>query len=138
MIERIDASVRPESGGVTVYGRLEGLSPETSLRPGAFVEIRMPDRIYHDVAQLPAAALVDGDLVYVIGSDDRIELRSVAVAAAVDGAVLVSAGLRPGERVVASRFTEIAPGALVEVVEPLSESAVAEQVHGASRPDSLP
>lgn len=143
-IERLDASVRPESGGVTVYGRLEGLGPETSLRPGAFVEVQMPDRIYRDVARLPAAALLDGGLVYVIGRDDRIELRSVTVAAAVDGAVLVSAGLRSGERVVASRFTEIAPGALVEVVEPLGDSAVAEQIGGASaapdepRPDRAP
>jgi RND family efflux transporter MFP subunit len=114
-VERVDASIRMDTGGVAVFARLDGLTPDTALRPGAFVEVRLPDCGYEDVASLPAAALHGEDRVFVIDEQGRLAERRVEPAAVVGETVLVRSGLAEGDRVVTSRFTEARAGDAVEV-----------------------
>ena len=113
VVARAGARIAAQSGGVEVFASLmtDGLS--TPLRPGAFIEVSFPDRVYHNVARLPESAL-NGETVYVVASD-RLEARRVTIAAHEGGAVIVSGDLAAGERVVTTRFPEIAPGLKVEV-----------------------
>jgi RND family efflux transporter MFP subunit len=114
-VERVDASIRMDTGGVAVFARLDGLTPETPLRPGAFVEIGLPDCGYEGVASLPASALHGDDLVFVIDGEGRLAERRIEPAAVIGETVLVRGGLAEGERVVTSRFTEARAGDPVEV-----------------------
>jgi RND family efflux transporter MFP subunit len=114
-VERVDASIRMDTGGVAVFARLAGLTPETPLRPGAFAQIRLPDCGYEDVVSLPASAMFGDDRVFVVDADGRLAERRVEPAATVGDTVLVRGGLSEGERVVTSRFTEARPGDAVEV-----------------------
>ncbi len=113
-VDRVAPSIDPASGGVDFYARLTGRDIEKSLRPGAFVEVRMPDRAYRQVVPLPDSALHGEDLVYVV-EDGRLAPRQVRVAARVGDQVLIAEGVAPGAQVVTTRFAEIGPGLRVEV-----------------------
>ena len=114
-VERVDANIRMDTGGVAVFALLSDLSADTALRPGAFVEIQLSDCDYRNVASVPAEALHGGDLVYVIDEDGRLAERRVETAAILGDMVLVQRGLTEGDRVVTSRFTEAEAGDRVEL-----------------------
>ena len=114
VIQRADGEVDAASGGVRVYARIEREASRVPLRPGAFVEVRIPDRVYRGAARLPETALVGGDTVYaVVGG--RLEPRPVALLARVDNDVVVSGGIAEGESIATTRFPEIGPGVKVQI-----------------------
>ena len=114
VIQRADGEVDAASGGVRVYARIEDAGARVPLRPGAFVEVRIPDRVYRAAARLPETALVGGDTVYAV-IDGRLEPRPVALLARVGNDVVVSGGIADGERIATTRFPEIGPGVKVQV-----------------------
>lgn len=113
-LDRVGAHIDSASGGVTVFIHLAGADLSKPIRPGAFVEIAMPDQNYRGVARIPESALYNSDTVYVI-QDDRLERRSVELAARVGNDVLLKGEIRDGDQVVVTRFAEIGPGQKVEV-----------------------
>ena len=116
VIDRIDSEIDPASGGVTGFARLvdDGGPGFASLRPGAFVEVAVADRLYRQVSRLPESALHGADTVYAV-VDGRLEARAVEVAGRDGDAVLVIGELSEGEAVVITRLTEIGPGLKVAV-----------------------
>ena len=106
-IDRIDSEIDPASGGVTVYARLS--EDATVLRPGAFVEVVVADRVYRQVTRVPETAIHDSDTVYVV-IDERLEARAVALAGRDGDMALITGEIGVGEAIVISRFTEIGPG----------------------------
>ena len=113
-IGRVQGEVDPASGGVTVHAPIADAGPDTPLRPGAFVEVRIPDRLYRQAARLPETALVGEDTVYAV-VDGRLEPRLVALLARVGNDVVVVGEIADGERIAATRFPEIGPGVKVGV-----------------------
>ena len=114
VIQRADGEVDAASGGVRVYARIEDAGARVPLRPGAFVEVRIPDRVYRGATRLPETALVGGDTVYAV-VEGRLEPRPVALLARVGNDVVVSGGIADGERIATTRFPEIGPGVKVQV-----------------------
>ena len=110
VIERLGADIASARGGVEVFARLSGLGEagRPPIRPGAFVEVEVPDVEYADVFALPDTALF-GDKVYV-NVDGKLEGRTVEVAAFADDRVLVRSGIEPGDRVLTTRITEVGEG----------------------------
>ncbi len=115
-IARVVPTIDAASGGVTVYAKIIDDLEGMPLRPGAFIEIEMPDRLYKNVIELPASALFDGDTVYLV-EDERLRPASVKLVAAYGQQVLIQADLEEGRPVVTSRLAEIAPGIKVKVAE---------------------
>ena len=118
VIERVDGVIDAQSGGVDLYARIEGNDADGVLRPGAFVEVSIDDRLYRDVISLPESALHDdgggGDRVYVV-VDNRLEARPVEVLLRGGNEVLLRGPLVDNELVVITRLPEIGPGLLVAV-----------------------
>ena len=114
VIDRLESEIDATSGGVELYARLDGVGTDTVLRPGAFVEVRVPDRTYADVVRLPERALHRDDTVYTV-VDDRLEPRKVEVVVRSGEDVFVRGDLAPDDRIVTVRFPEIGPGVRVEV-----------------------
>ena len=113
-IDRIDSTIDPKSGGIQLYARIEIESTHDALRPGAFVEVQIPDRTYSNVIRLPKSAIYEGDLVYLIRAG-RLEPKSVNVLAQDGATVLVRGDVSEDELIVTSRFAEIGPGVRVRV-----------------------
>ncbi len=113
-IDRLEGEIDPESGGIDLFARIDGVGVEGVLRPGAFVEVRVHDRVYRNVVRLPESALHDGDKVFVV-VDGRLSPRAVEVVVRSGADVLVRGALAPEDRVVTTRFPEIGPGVRVTV-----------------------
>lgn len=109
VVARITASIDADSGGVTFYALLEADGIDLPIRPGAFVEISLPDRYFPDSARLPAVAVHDDRRVFVL-VDGRLHSRAINVLGREGDDVIIDGKLQPGERVVLTRFTEMAPG----------------------------
>ncbi|MCH8090793.1 MAG: efflux RND transporter periplasmic adaptor subunit [Proteobacteria bacterium] len=114
-IERIGGEIDPTSGGIDMFARIRAGGTETSLRPGAFVEVTLSDRLYRNVVRLPESALHGDDVVYVAAADGRLVARRIELMLRVGNDVLVRGSFEPGDRVVTTRFPEIGPGLRVEI-----------------------
>ncbi|MCW8835536.1 MAG: efflux RND transporter periplasmic adaptor subunit [Rhodospirillales bacterium] len=117
-IDRIDGRIDAATGGALVYGILEGVGPDTVLRPGAFVHVEVPDRVYRQVLRLPESALHNGDTIYVAEESEgasRLATRQVALVVRDGNDVLIRGNFGQGDKVVITRFPEIGPG--VRIVE---------------------
>ncbi|MEM9735955.1 MAG: hypothetical protein AAF908_05055, partial [Pseudomonadota bacterium] len=110
-IERIGPDVRSEMGGVELFARISGEAVDR-LRPGAFVTVTLPGRLYENVALVPEAALYDGDHVFAV-VDGRLQRRDVSVLAWY-GETVYLAGALDGEEVLVTRLTEAGGGVRVE------------------------
>ena len=108
-IARIGAEIDSASGGISVFARIENADLLSPLRPGAFVEVDLPDRPFKNVIRLPDTAVTGSDTIYAIDGD-RLKPHKVAVVRRVGATLLVRADIPPGTRVVSTPFPEIGPG----------------------------
>jgi membrane fusion protein, multidrug efflux system len=115
-VARIQSRIDASQAGVAVYARITGNPLNAPLRPGAFLHIRLPDRLQENVAALPATALFAGSTIYAI-DDGRLVPHRVEVVDRSNGRVLVKGAFENGLPVLTSRLAEAEPGLKVEVVE---------------------
>jgi RND family efflux transporter MFP subunit len=123
-----DGSVYPHDG--TVYFadrqvdvgtgaiRIAGLFPNPGniLRPGGYGKVRAVIRLQKDALLVPQRAVTElqgGYQVAVVGSDDKVSIRTVSVGDHVGGDWVIAEGLNPGERVVAEGVQKVRTGAHV-------------------------
>jgi multidrug efflux pump subunit AcrA (membrane-fusion protein) len=114
-VDRVGQAIGQRTQSASVIVRVDqhyaAAEPGTRppLRRGAFVEVelRAPAR---DVAGLiPASALHQG-AIHLVGADDRLEIRPVAVAARMGEAVIVEPAPPPGARLVVSDLVPAVAG----------------------------
>ncbi len=108
-IERIGADIVSSRGGVEVFANISQSNSGASLRPGAFVEIIVPDKIFKRTARLPEQSVYNGNHVYV-AVDGKLHKKPVAIAAFDGNNVLISTGLEEGQLVLATRIAEVSEG----------------------------
>lgn len=102
------------------YGR--GDNPDRPpLAVGLFVDAEIAGRVMPNTVRLPRSALRGNNQVAIIDSDDRIELRTVAVLRHDRTHVLVSEGIAAGERVVIGSLAIAVEGMQVRVFEERAE-----------------
>lgn len=94
------------------YGR--GSDGGVPMLVGLFVNAEIEGRLLRDVQVIPRAALRENDTVYVIRSDNTLDIRTVSVIHADHDRVVVGRGIRTGEAVVVSAVR--APRQGMEVV----------------------
>ncbi len=85
------------------------------LAAGMFVEAEIVGRSIHSAVALPRSALRAGDLVYVVDSEQRVDLRSVEVLRGETDRVILRKGLDDGEQVVISILDAPTQGMRVRV-----------------------
>ena len=139
-VERVGADIATERGGVEIFAGIDIEDGEDSigLRPGAFVELSMPDRTFDGTMRLPETALYDERDVYV-NVDGRLERRSV-LRLAFDGEEVIvrpqgEAPLVSGERVMVTRISRVDDG--LNVREPNASDAPATPRRGGEGRDEL-
>jgi membrane fusion protein, multidrug efflux system len=91
------------------------------LWPGQFVNVRLR------VGERPGAVVVpteaiqlgpDGSYVYVVGQDNKAEMRGVTAGSAEGGMTLVESGLKDGEKIVIDGQYRLQPGSTVTTAPP--------------------
>lgn len=130
-----DVSLRPETG--TLQGRFTFPNPEGGFSPGhsyfypgQFVRIRIKGYIRTDAILIPQRAVQQGpsgSFVYVIGEQDKAELRPVEATSWHRKDWLIESGLKPGERVVVEGFHRVRPGVQVNAIQYRADKASSER-----------
>lgn len=114
VIDRIGARVAADRGGVEVYARIEAADNPVSLRPGAFVALKVPDRLWPDTVRVPETAVRSADHVFVV-VDGRLERRDVRLVAWDGEDAILDGDLKDGESVLVTRLTEASEGVRVRI-----------------------
>lgn len=113
-VARVISIIDATAGGVDVYAEIIANPSQAPLRPGAFVEVSLPDRTYKKVIELPTSALFNGDTVYAV-EDGRLAAYAARLVSGGGERILVESDIREGSQVVISRLAEIGSGLRVEV-----------------------
>ena len=127
----VDNQVDQTTGTV----RLKAEFPNTKLQlwPGQFVNVRLLIDTLQQVVIVPTPAIQrgpKGTFVYVVGADDKVTVRPVAIAQQTDTEAVVDKGVANSEIVITTGFARLQEGTRVAVtrsddpnaVKPLSEA----------------
>ena len=118
-ITEIDGRANMATGAFTVQFSLPNRPVLRSGQIGT-AAIKLPASDSGDQVQISASALfgvrTGEGLVYVVGPKNRVETRNVTIERVTDNYVLVSGGLRVGDRIVTSGLEKLRPGSTVRVL----------------------
>ncbi len=116
-IDRIGAQITSDRGGVEVIARIDGNLENGLLRPGAFVEVIVPDKAFRKNYKVPETALYDNTTVYV-DVDGKLQSRKVKVLARDGDAIIIDGELADGDKVLVTRIAEISDDLNVRAPQP--------------------
>lgn len=112
----VDNSVNQTTGTILLKGTFA--NPSRRLWPGQFVDVvlRLGERA--DALLVPSQAVQtaqQGQFVFVVKNDMKVEQRPVKVGEAVGGSTIIEQGVQAGERVVTDGQLRLVPDAPVEI-----------------------
>jgi multidrug efflux system membrane fusion protein len=115
-----------QSGTGTVNLRATIRNADRHFWPGQFVNVQLILSVTRSAVLIPNQATQisqKGPYVYVVKSDDTVEFRTVALGQRQDEDVVVTSGVKAGERVVLTGQLALTPGAKVRVASSPSQPA---------------
>ncbi len=122
-LEFTDVTVDQTTGSITLHALFP--NPDHTLLPGMFVRARLEEGTRPDALLVPQQGVSRtprGEAsVMVVGEGDRVAIRQVTAARAVGDRWLVTAGLKPGDRVIVTGLQKIRPGVQVRPQEVATE-----------------
>ncbi len=113
-VSRLGSSISSDTGGVDLFARIVSLPANSTLRPGAFVEVRMPGASHEAVIKIPETSLHQDDIVYVV-EDGRLKPQKVDVVFESLNFVYVKGDIDDGALIATTKFAAMGPGIKVEI-----------------------
>ena len=113
-IDRVSAQIESNRGGVEVIAKVESTDTGVKLRPGAFVEVSVPDTVFAKTFKVPDTAIYDNDTIYKV-VEGKLESAKVTIAAFEGEQAIVASGLNEGDQVLVTRITEVSNGLSVRM-----------------------
>jgi membrane fusion protein (multidrug efflux system) len=114
----VDNAVDRSSGTVRVRAVLR--NQDGKLFPGQFVRAKVEGVSLANAVSVPRKAIMSnaqGASIFIVGSDNKVEVRPVQVARNMGNDVVVTQGLKPGDRyIVEGAFMRVQPGMQVNTV----------------------
>jgi multidrug efflux system membrane fusion protein len=114
----VDNTVTPQTGTVLLKTRVE--NSKELIWPGQFVNVRVVLTIEPEAVVVPEVAVQpgqDGPFVYLIGADDKVEIRSVKVSRQLGNEIVIASGLAGGDIVITEIPQALRPGATVRIAD---------------------
>lgn len=133
VIYTFDNKIDTRSGTIRARAKFE--NRDRALVPGMFVSIGLAGSGDTSALVVPDVAVGSDQskkFVYVVGQDNKVAYREVALGAGLDGRHVVASGLKPGERVIARGLQFAKPDATVTPKE-LAEDEVKTAATAAAR-----
>jgi len=133
-----DGSTFPEKGRFIIADRAVDLktgtlslvaefpNPKALLRPGQFGRVRLAATVAENALLVPQKAVTEiqsTKVVYVVGDDNKVAVRSVTLGDRVGQDYIITEGVRAGERIIVEGLQKARPGA---TVSPMQEAVSSE------------
>ena len=113
-LQLVDNQVDAKSGTVRVRAVFD--NKDGTLLPGQFARLRMGHAKSASALLITERAIgtdQNKKFVMVVDAEDKAQYREVTLGASVDGLRIVTAGLKPGERIVVNGLQRVRPGSPV-------------------------
>jgi membrane fusion protein (multidrug efflux system) len=110
----VDRQVDPTTGTILIAANFP--NPEHTLRPGQFAKARAVIENIPGALLVPERALVELQGSYqigVLGEDNKAEIRPIKIGPHFNRQVVVTEGLKEGERVIVEGVQKVRPGMVV-------------------------
>lgn len=110
----IDRNVDPTTGSILIQSSFP--NPDKLIRPGQFARIRTIAKWVQDGILVPQRCVTEMQgmmRVFVVGEDNKVAERIVAVGPSVGNAYLITEGLKQGEKVIYEGLQKVHNGAVV-------------------------
>lgn len=88
-------------------------NPDNFLRPGQYGRVRVASSIRKGALLVPQRSVTEVQgkyMVAVVGTDNKVDIRTVKTAERIDSLWIISEGLKPGERVIVEGIQKVRPG----------------------------
>jgi membrane fusion protein (multidrug efflux system) len=136
-----NADYSPQTGTFLLRATLP--NPDTLLRPGQFVRVRLLGSIRPNAILVPQKAVLQGaqgHFVWVIDKEGKAQIRQVQAGSWLGEDWFINSGLKAGERVVVEGMMRLAAGLPVKIVEPTAKAAAgaATPAPGPNAPSAKP
>ena len=118
-LERVDGVIDPITRMINLIAVFENDFIETNqsnLPIGLFVEAKIDGIKVNDVFQIPVTAISENNVVYIVDSNNELELRELSILKKYSDFVIVKEGIRAGERIVTSKLSTASNGIKVNPV----------------------
>ncbi len=109
-----DREVNPATGAIRIAGIFP--NPNNLLRPGGYGRVRASVNARNGALLVPQRAVIElqgSQLVAVVGSDNKVNIRPVTAGERIGDQWIVSGNLKPGERVIVEGLQKVKEGGLV-------------------------
>jgi membrane fusion protein, multidrug efflux system len=111
----VDRAIDVKTGTIAIRAAFP--NPQRVLRPGQFGRVRaitedVPNAVL--VPQVAVTELQGVKTVLVVGEEDKVAARTVTLGDATDDFYIVTAGVKPGERVIVDGIQKVRPGMQVK------------------------
>jgi len=109
-----DREVNQNTGTIRIAGTFP--NPENILRPGGYGRIRAATKMKQGALIVPQRAVTELQGSYqvaVVGTDNKVSIRTVRVGDVTESMWIIEEGLKPGERVVVEGVQKVHAGTLV-------------------------
>ncbi|MBV9434560.1 MAG: efflux RND transporter periplasmic adaptor subunit, partial [Acidobacteria bacterium] len=113
-----DRQVDPQTGAIRLAGVFP--NPDNALRPGQYGRVRFVSYIRKGAVLVPQKAVTELQGLYqvaVVGSDNKVNIRSVHMGERNGQMWIVEDGVKPGEQVVAEGVQKVREGTTVKLVQ---------------------
>lgn len=118
-LEFAEVTVDPGTGSVTLRALMP--NPDRLLLPGMFVREQIQEGMRQDAVLVPQQAVSHNQkgepTTLVVGTDNTVELRTLQTDRAVGDQWIVTAGIKPGDRVIVEGLQLAQPGGKVQPEE---------------------
>ena len=118
-LERVDGVIDPITRMINLIAVFENDFIEinqSNLPIGLFVEAKIDGINLNDVFQIPVTAISENNIVYIVDSNNELELRELSILKKYSDFVIVKEGIRAGERIVTSKLSTASNGIKVNPV----------------------
>ena len=115
----VDNAVDTATGTILMKAELPNGNDE--LTPGQFLNVSLRLNTLAAAVTVPNAAVQqgpEGNFVFVVNQENRVELRPVVIAATHEGNTALQEGIKPGETVVTDGHLRLAPGVRIRPGKP--------------------
>jgi len=124
-VDYVDPTVQPNTDTILLRARIAnpprgpaepGQPVERPLTDGAFVSVLVEGVDPIAVLGIPRAAVLadqQGSYVYVVGADNKVELRRVQIGQSTAAVAVIAGGLKEGEMVISEGLQRARPGIVV-------------------------
>ncbi len=95
-------------------------NPNALLRPGQFGRVRLAATTAENALLVPQKAvseLQSAKVVYLVGPDNKVQIRSVTLGDRVGQDYIITEGLKAGDRIITEGIQKVRPGAVVQPTE---------------------